>query len=90
MKEVHANMIQQIPPRSPDLYPIENVFNVVKKQLKDEAIEKDIEVESKEEYEERVLSALYNYPSSKIDRTIGSMEKRLKLVVKGRGSRTKY
>lgn len=90
MKEVHANMIQHIPPRSPDLNPIENVFNVVKKQLKDEAIEKDIEVESKEEYEERVLSALYNYPSSKIDRTIGSMEKRLKLVVKGRGSRTKY
>ena len=90
MQEVHANVIQHIPPRSPDLNPIENVFNVVKKQLKDEAIEKNIENESKEEYEKRVLSALLNYPSSVIDRTIESMEKRLKLVVKGRGNRTKY
>ena len=90
MKEVHANTIQHIPPRSPDLNPIENVFNVVKKQLKDEAINNNIESESKDEYEKRVISALLNYPSSIIDRTIESMEKRLKLVVKGRGNRTKY
>ena len=90
MEKVHANVIQRIPARSPDLNPIENVFNVVKRQLKDEALQKNIESESKDEFEKRVLSALLNYPSSVIDRTIESMEKRLKLVVKGRGNRTKY
>ena len=90
MKEVHANTIQHIPATSPDLNPIENVFNVVKKQLKEEALEKNIENESKDEFQHRVLSALFNYPSSVIDRTIESMEKRLRLVVKGRGNRTRY
>ena len=31
-----------IPPRSPDCNPIENVFNVVKQQLHQEALEREI------------------------------------------------
>ena len=67
MEEVHANVIQRIPPRSPDLNPIENVFNVVKKQLKDEALEKNIENETKDEYEKRVLAAFCDWSNNRID-----------------------
>ena len=90
MKKVHANCIQSIPPRSPDLNPIENVFNVVKADLRREAITKDITHETLEEYTSRVLESLRSYPVDVINRTIESMEKRLKLVWKGRGNRTKY
>ena len=90
MDEVMANRIQKIPPRSPDLNPIENVFHVVKKQLKEEAIALNIETESKKEYEKRVLTALRNYPTHLIDKTIESMEGRLRLIKNGKGHRLKY
>ena len=90
MKEVEANVIQKIPPRSPDINPIENVFNVVKEQLKEQAIKNNIEHESKEQFEQRVLSTLLSFPKDIIDRTIESMETRLKLIVKGNGNRTRY
>ena len=87
---VYKNKVQAIPPRSPDLNPIENVFNTVKSSLKKEAIEKSIMKESKVEFEERIRKALFAYSVEKIDKTIESMEGRLKLVKIGRGNRTKY
>ena len=90
MAKVHPNTIQKIPPRSPDLNPIENVFHNIKNYLKKEAIRKKIVCETKEEYEFRIKTAMFAYSKDKIDRTIKSMEKRLRLVVKGRGDRTKY
>lgn len=90
MQTVEANMIQSIPARSPDLNPIENVFNVVKKQLREDAIQRNIEVETKQEFEQRVLQTLRSYPSDVIDRTIESMEKRLQLIRKSKGERLKY
>ena len=90
LKKVSANVIQRIPPRSPDLNPIENIFNVVKRRLKRQAIDENIEKESKPEYEARVLKALMSYPVTLVNNTIQSMETRLRLVEKGNGSRTKY
>lgn len=51
-----------IPARSPDLNPIENIFNIVAKRLRKEALEKTIHFETKEQFTERVKNILRNFP----------------------------
>ena len=79
-----------IPPRSPDLNPIENIFHLIGKKLKKDAIDMNIEVESYDQYCQRVVKTVMAFDSAIIDRTIESMPKRLKLVIEGKGHRTKY
>ena len=88
MEKLHPNFIKKIPPRSPDLSPIDNIFHNIKNYLKKEAIRKKIMCETKEKYEFRIKTALFAYSKDEIDLTINSMEKRL--VVKGRCDRTKF
>ena len=79
-----------IPPRSPDLNPIENVFHLIGKQLKKDSIEQKIEKETYTQFCERVKRTVLAFDSSIIDRTIASLPKRIKLVIQGKGHRTKY
>lgn len=79
-----------IPARSPDLNPIENMFNNIRRQLKDDALEQHIENESYGEFCQRVAKTIKNYPSAIIDKTIDSMVHRYDMVRKGKGHRTKY
>lgn len=79
-----------IPARSADLNPIENVFNIVKRTLKIQAIRNNITYESYEQFSERVKSTLYAMSSDVIDSTISSMNRRIELIIKGKGKRTKY
>ena len=50
LEHIEAEM-HVIPPRSPDLNPIENIFHIVKKELEGEAIRKHITVESFDEFD---------------------------------------
>lgn len=75
----------KIPPRSPDLNPIENVFNNVKSELVKGALQGQIEKESFDEFRIRVLQTLFNYNSSTIDRTVATMHDRLKIIAKNGG-----
>lgn len=77
-----------IPPRSPDLNPIENVFHLVNKQLKKDA--RTIERETREEFSQRIRRTLYSVPVEVIDKTISSMDKRLGLIIELKGGRLKY
>ena len=79
-----------IPPRSPDINPIENLFNNVKEQLAKEAIELNITKETYEEFCARVEKTLWNFDKQIIDNTIESMNKRMDLIIKGNGKRLKY
>ena len=79
-----------IPPRSPDLNPIENMFHIAKRRLKKEAIEKEITSESYPEFTHRIEKTLLGIPLQVIDRTIESMTKRIDLVIKSKGRRIKY
>ena len=79
-----------IPARSPDINPIENMFNIVRKSLKEDAVNQCIKHETYEESSRRVKKALLNFPKDIIDNTIESLPKRMKLILKGRGYRTKY
>ena len=74
-----------IPPRSPDLNPIENIFNQVKRKLSSDAIERNIEQESFKKFSERVKKTIDNFPTDIIDRTIESMDKRIGLIITSKG-----
>ena len=79
-----------IPPRSPDLNPIENTFHTVKEQLREEAIVKRITFENFEQFSERCRRTLVNVSKDLIRRTIDSMPKRLDDIIRRNGQRTKY
>lgn len=87
--EIEAEL-HRIPPRSPDLNPIENVFHLIKKRLADEALSVKIEKESFAEFKERVFRSCDAIETSTIDRTIESLPRRIDAVINGHGSRTKY
>lgn len=79
-----------IPPRSPDLNPIENLFHITKRTLTKEALEKRITYETYEEFVGRVEQTLKATPVSIIDNIIGSMNKRIDMVIQRKGQRIKY
>ena len=55
-----------------------------------DVIEQSITKESFEQFCVRVRNTILSFPKESIDVTIESMEKRMKLIVKTKGNRTKY
>ena len=82
--------IFSIPARSPDLNPIENMFNIVRKQLHEDALKNNITKETYSEFAARVKSTFENFPVDILDRTIESLPRRMELIIAGKGSRTKH
>ena len=81
----------KIPPRSPDLNPIENLFNVVPQTLKKDAINQNITKETYEEFQQRFIQTMKSVPLEYINKLIASnMYKRLNLVIASKGNRIKY
>lgn len=87
LKRVKAEVFP-IPPRSPDLNPIENVFHLAKKDLRKTS--KLITRENREEFVARIRRTLHNIPIETIDKTISSMTKRVDMIIKANGNRVKY
>ncbi len=80
----------EIPARSPDLNPIENIFHIVKKKLEFEAESLGIVSESFEQFQTRVISCCDSIDPELIDKTISSMPKRIHSIISSKGNRTKY
>ena len=80
--------MQKIPPRSPDLNPIENVFHLVRKRLQREAREKNIT--HQDVFKQPVQYHIWSTSKELIDKTIASMPTRLHQIFKKKGRRTKY
>ena len=80
----------KIPPRSHDLNPIENLFNLVLQKLNNEAIEKEIAEGSFRSFYERVKRCILNFPVEVVDKSISAMERRIKIVLKAKGQRIKH
>ena len=78
------------PPRSPDLNPIKNVFNLVEKKLGSDAVKHSISKETYARFLERVENTLLSYPIEPIDNIIKSMPKRISQVIQYKGHRLKY
>ena len=64
-----------IPARSPDINPIENMFNNVCEKLREDAIEHHIEHESYEDFCNLVKTTILNFSRDIIDSTIESLPK---------------
>ena len=69
---------------------IENVFNLVKRFLEEEAIALNITKECFEAFKRRVLTAFDSIPVAVIDNIISSMNKRIEAILACKGHRTKY
>ena len=89
LRKIKAKVFS-IPPRSPDLNPIENLFHLVRKQLNRDAISKNIVKESYEEFQNRIVQTFLQFPTEIIDNIIESMNKRIELVIMSKGNRIKY
>lgn len=89
MESLDANLIR-IPPRSPDLNPIENVFAYVKKELKLQVLQNDLERETYDDFSQRVKATLYSSSNNGINRIIDSMGRRLSSIIVKKGGRIDY
>ena len=89
LREIECEL-SKIPSRSPDLNPCESIFHIVKGSLDNEAIERNINKESFDDFQTRVLRTLDEIDTAVIDKTIESMPTRIKLIIEGKGCRTKY
>ena len=78
-----------IPPRSPDINPIENFFKLVKRLTKD-AIANNITWESFPDFSKRERETILSMDKAIIDKIIESMNKRMDLIISKKGGKTKY
>ena len=79
-----------IPPRSPDLNPIENTFHLIGKKLKKDSQDLKLDKETYEQFCHRAKMTTLAFDKSIIDRTIESLPRRIQAVIDGNGHRTKY
>lgn len=89
LKKVRANLLS-IPPRSPDLNPIENIFSIVKRNLSDQAVKEKITCESFEQFTKGVKNVILNSDTQVINNFIGSMPRRIDQIITNKGRRLKY
>lgn len=82
--------MQKIPPRSPDLNPIENVFHLVRKNLEAQTRKNNITHQTWEQFKEAVRYSIWSTSKDIIDKTISSLPKRLQQIIATKGKRTKY
>jgi hypothetical protein len=81
MERANCELLK-IPPRSPDLNPIENIFKLVSDALRKQAIRSQITKETCEEFKNRVISTIQSLPLEVINNTIASMPNRVKEIIK--------
>ena len=89
LDDVNAKLFS-IPPRSPDINPIENLFHLIQSKLDRDALDRNITKETFERFSERVKETMENYPVETIDKIIDSMDGRMTEMIKCNGQRLKY
>ncbi len=89
MSESEADLLS-IPPRSPDINPIENLFHLVRRELDRQAISGNIVQETYKEFATRVINTFKCFPIERVDNIIESMDKRMNMIISRSGQRIKY
>ena len=79
----------KIPPRSPDINPIENFFHSMTEKLRQQALKQNITHETFPEFSDRVTTTLKNFSITEINKTVKSMNNRLQLIKELNGKRIK-
>ena len=89
MARCHCEPLK-IPPRSPDLNPIENIFHIASKKLEKNTLNEGIAHGSYEEFCDRVQRTISGISLELIDKTIQSMSGRITGRIQNNGERLKY
>ena len=84
------SMVIKLPPQSPDLHVIKNVFAIVNSQLRKQARDHKIRCETFEEFKARVMNTFFTFPFVTVNRLIDCIPKRMNSVIRNRGVRLKY
>lgn len=78
-----------IPPRRPDINPIENFFKLVKDRLTKDAIANNITWENFPDFSIRIRETILSMDKAVIDKIIESMNKRMDSIISKKGGKTK-
>lgn len=89
LQRVNAELLK-IPPRSPDLNPIEHMFKSISEDLRCQAIQNQLKQENFKDFKERVKNAILSFPVSKINNLIESMNKCIQLIIETQGKILNY
>ena len=85
-----AAMLLKVPPRSPALNQIKNIFHLATREVNSETVDKKISHETFEQFSFHVKRTLRNLPIDVINKTIDSISKRLPKIVASGGQRLKH
>ena len=88
--DVIACKVFAIPDWSPGVNHIENIFNRICEKLTEDSITHQNKRKNFEEFSARVKRTFAEFPVEKMDKTIDTTQKRMKLTTKSCGKRIKY
>ena len=77
----------KIPPRSPDLNLMENIFHLASNQIRLDAKKQGIKKENFTQFSHRCKKVLLDFSSDIIHRTVASMNKCIQMVINNQGQR---
>ena len=86
MKSIGAKLLS-ILPSCPDINSIENLFHLIKRQLNNDAIARNITKETFEQFTARVKYTIINFDKNQIDQKKQSMSKPIEMIVCKEGNR---
>ena len=89
MQRTNSTLIK-LCPRSPDLAVIENVFPMVSRMLKRQALQQQLPQQTFEQFNYRVTSTFHSIPVETVNNLIRSMPKRIDMVIRNKGKGIKY
>ena len=89
MQRTNSTLIKPCP-RSPDMAVIENVFPMVSRMLKRQAVKQQLRRETFEQFKNRVINTFYSISVETVNNLIRSMPKRIDMVIRNKGKRIKY
>ena len=72
------------------IFLLENIFHILRVRLHADAIQRSIRYETFEAFKIRVVDTLREIPLAVIDRTISSIPRRIRDIIKTKGKKTKY
>ena len=89
MQRMKSTLIK-LCPRSPDLAVIENMFPMVSRMLKRQALQQQVRRQTFAQFKNRVISTFHSIPVKTENNLIRSMPKRIYMVIRNKGKCIKY
>ena len=89
MGHCHSELLN-IPPQSPDLNPIEDIFNLASRKFEKDALQQGITLKIYDEFCDKVERTICSISQGLIDKTIQSMNSCIADIIRNNDKRLKY